>query len=113
MFNSLNNAFKNYNIKKITNNRSTSNYDRFLFFFFKSNFHYWFGNFCLNIVKYNSKPPKGVSITRMGDGFGRLMAEYVVGNILSRELSVVKFSQQQQNNMWDKRYAPPPKKKYQ
>lgn len=38
----------------------------------------------------------------MGDGFGRLMAEYVVGNILSRELSIVKFSQQQQNNMWDK-----------
>lgn len=54
---------------------------------------------------YNSKPPKGVSITRMADGFGRLMAEYVVGNILSRELSIVKFSQQQQNNMWDKRYA--------
>lgn len=47
-------------------------------------------------------PPKGVSITRMGDGFGRLMAEYVVCNILSRELSIVKFSQQQQNNMWDK-----------
>lgn len=47
----------------------------------------------------------------MGDGFGRLMAEYVVGNILSRELSIVKFSQQQQNNMWDKRYAPPPQKK--
>lgn len=46
----------------------------------------------------------------MGDGFGRLMAEYVVGNILSRELSIVKFSQQQQNNMWDKRYAPPQKK---
>lgn len=45
----------------------------------------------------------------MGDGFGRLMAEYVVGNILSRELSIVKFSQQQQNNMWDKRYAPPKK----
>uniref|UniRef100_K1P6W5 Glyoxylate/hydroxypyruvate reductase B n=1 Tax=Magallana gigas TaxID=29159 RepID=K1P6W5_MAGGI len=48
-------------------------------------------------------PPEGVTITRMGDGFGRLMAEYVVGNILSRELSIVKFSQQQQNNMWDKR----------
>lgn len=49
----------------------------------------------------------------MGDGFGRLMAEYVVGNILSRELSIVKFSQQQQNNMWDKRYAHPQKKYHQ
>lgn len=93
--------FKKKEEKK--NNLSTSSDDKISFFY--SNFLYWFGNFCLNIVKYNSKPPEGVSITRMGDGFGRLMAEYVVGNILSRELSIVKFSQQQQNNMWDKRYA--------
>lgn len=47
-------------------------------------------------------PPKDVTITRMGDGFGRLMAEYVVGYILSSELAIVKFSQQQQQNLWDK-----------
>lgn len=50
-------------------------------------------------------PPNGMTITRMGNGFGRLMAEYVVGNILSRELSIVKFSQQQQKNVWNKSLA--------
>ncbi|XP_022296291.2 glyoxylate/hydroxypyruvate reductase A-like isoform X1 [Crassostrea virginica] len=54
------------------------------------------------IFKAFPKPPEGVTITRMGDGFGRLMAEYVLGYILSRELSILELSQQQQQKLWDK-----------
>ena len=57
----------------------------------------------MTILFYIHQPPEGVTITRMGDGFGRLMAEYVLGYILSRELSILELSQQQQQKLWDKR----------
>ena len=58
----------------------------------------------MTIWFYIHQPPEGVTITRMGDGFGRLMAEYVLGYILSRELSILELSQQQQQKLWDKRW---------
>ncbi|XP_048741626.1 glyoxylate/hydroxypyruvate reductase A-like [Ostrea edulis] len=48
------------------------------------------------------KQPEGITITRMGDGFGRLMAEYVVGHVLARELSILNLHQQQQQKLWEK-----------
>ncbi|XP_062600146.1 glyoxylate/hydroxypyruvate reductase A-like [Saccostrea cucullata] len=55
-----------------------------------------------SIFKAFTKPPEGVILTRMGEGFGRLMAEYVVGHIFVKELSVLNLHQQQKEKLWDK-----------
>ncbi|XP_061179094.1 glyoxylate/hydroxypyruvate reductase A-like [Saccostrea echinata] len=55
-----------------------------------------------SILEAFPKVPEGVIITRMGEGFGRLMAEYVVGHIFARELSALNLYKQQQQKLWNK-----------
>lgn len=48
------------------------------------------------------KPPEHMVFTRMGEGFGELMAEYVLGQIISREHYFPQMAEYQRQKVWSR-----------